>query len=405
MLATLERGIQGGKWFSLIDKVWRTENLQSAAQKVAQGKSEKKSDGRKCRRYLEQSSWRLPRLQEKLKRGDYQPQPAQRVWIPKLGSKELRPLGIPPVENRVVETAIRNVIEPIFEHDFAEHSYGFRPGRGAKDALRRVQRLLDGGKVWVVDADIKGYFDNIPQDQLMAAVKERISDGALLELIELFLKQGVMEDGKGWTPTQTGTPQGAVLSPLLANIYLNPLDHRMARRGRAMVRYADDFVILCDSQEEAEAALAEVRQWMEAAGLTLHPTKTRIVDASQKGGFDFLGYHFERGYRWPRKKSLEKLREAIRAKTRKLRSGSLSDIIGDVNRTLRGWLEYFKHSHWMTFKPLDGWVRQRMRTILRKRHKGSGRARGRDHQRWPNAYFAELGLISLATARAKASRP
>jgi RNA-directed DNA polymerase len=404
MLTTLERGIKGSKWFSLIDKVWKAENLQSAAQKVARGKSEKKPDGRKCRRYLEQSTWRLPRLQEKLKRGEYQPQPAQRVWIPKLGSKELRPLGIPPVENRVVEMAIRNVIEPIFEHDFAEHSYGFRPGRGAKDALRRVQKLLDGGKTWVVDADIKGYFDSIPQDPLMAAVKERISDGALLELIERFLKQGVMESCKGWTPTLTGTPQGAVLSPLLANIYLNALDHLTARHGRAMVRYADDFVILCDTQEEAEAALAEIRQWMEAAGLTLHPTKTRIVDASQKGGFDFLGYHFERGYRWPRKKSLEKFREAIRAKTRKLRSGSLSDIIGDANLTLRGWFEYFKHSHWTTFEPLDGWVRQRLRTILRKRHKGSGRARGRDHQRWPNAYFAGLGLISLATARAKASR-
>jgi RNA-directed DNA polymerase len=404
MLATLERGIKGGKWFSLIDKVWKRENLQSAAQKVACGKSRKKPDGRKCHRYLEQSAWRLPRLQEKLKQGQYEPQPAQRVWIPKLGSKEMRPLGIPPVENRVVEMAIRNVIEPIFEHDFAEHSYGFRPGRGAKDALRRVQELLNSGKVWVVDADIKGYFDNIPQDQLMAAVKERISDGALLELIERFLKQGVMESGKGWTPTLTGTPQGAVISPLLANIYLNPLDHLMIRQGRAMVRYADDFVILCGSKEEAEETLAQVRQWMEAAGLTLHPTKTRIVDASQKGGFDFLGYHFERGYRWPRKKSLEKFREAIRAKTRKLRSGSMSDIIGEVNQTLRGWFEYFKHSHKTTFKPLDGWVRQRLRTILRKRHKGSGRARGRDQQRWPNAYFAELGLISLTTARAKASR-
>lgn len=404
MLVTLERGIKGGKWFSLIDKVWKRENLQSAAQKVACGKSPKKPDGRKCRRYLEQSAWRLPRLQEKLKQGQYEPQPAQRVWIPKLGSKEMRPLGIPPVENRVVEMAIRNVIEPIFEHDFAEHSYGFRPGRGAKDALRRVQGLLNSGKVWVVDADIKGYFDNIPQDQLMAAVKERISDGALLELIERFLKQGVMESGKGWTPTLTGTPQGAVISPLLANIYLNPLDHLMIREGRAMVRYADDFVILCGSKEEAEDTLARIRQWMEAAGLTLHPTKTRIVDASQKGGFDFLGYHFERGYRWPRKKSLEKFRETIRAKTRKLRSGSMSEIIGEVNQTLRGWFEYFKHSHKTTFQPLDGWVRQRLRTILRKRHKGSGRARGRDQQRWPNAYFAELGLISLTTARAKASR-
>lgn len=404
MLATLERGVKGGKWFSLIDKVWRTENLQSATQKVARGKSRKKPDGRKCHRYLEQSHWRLPKLQETLKAGNYQPLPAQRVWIPKLGSKELRPLGIPPVENRVVEMAIRNVLEPIFEHDFAEHSYGFRPGRGAKDALRRVQKLLEGGKIWVVDADIKGYFDNIPQDQLMAAIRERISDGAVLKLIERFLKQGVMESGKGWTPTEMGTPQGAVMSPLLANIYLNPLDHQMVRQGREMIRYADDFIILCDTQPEAEAALAEVQQWMEAAGLTLHPTKTRIVDASQKGGFDFLGYHFERGYRWPRQKSLEKFKEAIRATTSKKRPGSLSEVIGEVNQTARGWFGYFKHSHWTTFVPLDKWIRQRLRTILRKRHKGSGRARGKDHQRWPNAYFAELGLFSLTSARAKASR-
>ena len=404
MLATLERGIKGGQWFSLIDKVWKMENLQSAAARLAKGKSAKKADGRRCRRYLEQSHWRLPTLQDKLKSDDYQPRPVQRVWIPKLGSQELRPLGVPTVEDRVVQTALRNVLEPIFEHTFAPHSYGFRPGRGAKDALRRVQQLLDGDKVWVVDADIKGYFDNIPQDKLLAAVGQHVSDGKVLELLQRFLKQGVMESGKGWSPTENGTPQGAVISPLLANIYLNPLDHRMAGGGWEMVRYADDFVILCASREAAQAALEAVRQWTEAAGLTLHPTKTRIVDASQQGGFDFLGYHFERGYRWPRQKSLDKLRTAIRQKTSRVRSGSMSEITTDINRTLRGWFEYFKHSHWTAFKPLDPWIRQRMRTILRKRHKGTGRARGRDYQRWPKAYFAALGLISLLTARMKASQ-
>jgi RNA-directed DNA polymerase len=295
MLATLERGIKGGQWYSLIDKVWKMENLQSAAERLAKGKSAKKADGRRCRRYLEQSRWRLPTLQAKLKTGDYQPRPVQRVWIPKLGGQELRPLGVPTVEDRVVQTALRNVLEPIFEHTFAPHSYGFRPGRGAKDALRRVQQLLDVGKAWVVDADIKGYFDNIPQDKLLSAVGQHVSDGKVLELLQRFLEQGVMESGKGWSPTENGTPQGAVISPLLANIYLNPLDHMMAGQGAEMVRYADDFVILCASREEAQAALEAVRRWMEAAGLTLHPTKTRIVDASQPGGFDFLGYHFERG--------------------------------------------------------------------------------------------------------------
>jgi RNA-directed DNA polymerase len=403
MVATLERGITGGQWYSLIDKVWKMENLQRAAQKVAEGKSPKKPDGCRCRQYAEQSARRLPPLQRNIQSGQYWPEPAHRVWIPKLGSKELRPLGIAPVENRVVEMALRNVIEPIFERDFAPHSYGFRPGRGAKDALRRVQQLLNEGQCWIVDADLKGYFDSIPQDKLEAAVAERIADGAVLEIMRRFLKQGVMESGKGWSPTETGTPQGAVLSPLLANIYLDPLDHLMARRGWAMVRYADDFVILCESQEQAERALAEVRTWVEAAGLVLHPTKTRIVDASQRGGFDFLGYHFERGYRWPRQKSLDKFKEAIRAKTRRTRSGSMSEIVEETNRTLRGWFGYFKHSIGNIFPPLDQWVRGRLRTILRKRHKGKGRARGRDHQTWPNAYFAQLGLISLALTRAQAA--
>ncbi len=403
MLATLERGIKGGKWYSLMDKVWKMENLQNAVARVARHKSKQKPDGRRCRRYAEQKDQRLPALQKQLQTGAYQPQPVKRVWIPKLGSQELRPLGIPPVENRVVEMAVRQVIEPIFEQTFAEHSYGFRPLLGAKDALRRVQQLLNAGLIWIVDADVKGYFDNIPQDKLLALMAEYISDGAVLEFIRRSLKQGVMESAKGWQPTETGTPQGAVISPLLANIYLNPLDHRMAQQGWEMVRYADDFIILCASAEQAQAALATVRQWMEQAGLTLHPTKTRIVKASEPGGFDFLGYHFERGYRWPRKKSLDKLKDALRAKSKRQRPDSVEDIIEDVNRSLRGWMNYFQHSHWTTFKPLDQWIRQRLRSILRKRHKLSGRARGRDHQRWPNDYFAIRGLISLALARVKAA--
>lgn len=403
MLATLERGITGGKWFSLIDKVWKMENLQSAVKKVAEGKSEQKADGRRCRRYAEASQRKLPLLQAKLKSGEYRPEAVQRVWIPKLGSKELRPLGVPQVEDRVVEMALRNVIEPIFENVFAEHSYGFRPNRGAKDALRRVVQLLEQGQCWVVDADIKGYFDNIPQDQLMEALREQISDGKVLEMIEQMLKKGVMERVKGWQPTEKGTPQGAVISPLLANVYLNPLDHLMAQQGREMIRYADDFVILCSNQQEAEAALEEVRKWMDKAGLSLHPTKTRIVNAVAAGGFDFLGYHFERGYRWPREKSLGKFKEVIRQKTPRSRPGGMDEIIEDINRTLRGWFGYFKHSHRTTFGPLDQWIRQRLRSIMRKRHKGKGRARGRDHQRWPNDYFVALGLISLASARAHAA--
>ena len=169
-----------------------------------------------------------------------------------------------------------------------------------------------------------------------------------------------------------------------------------------MVRYADDFVVMCESEQKANEVLKQLSEWVEGAGLTLHPTKTRIVDASQKGGFDFLGYHFERGHRWPRKKSLEKFRETIREKTGRLKPGNMKDIVTEVNRTLGGWFEYFKHSVVNIFEKEDKWVRGRLRAILRKRNKGTGRARGRDHQRWPNAYFADLGLISLALARSKA---
>jgi RNA-directed DNA polymerase len=173
-------------------------------------------DGQSCEQYRKRAPERLMRLQEQIKNGSYSPPPVKRVWIPKLGSKELRPAGIPTVEDRVVQTAVRNVIEPIFENIFAEHSYGFRPGRGAEDALRRVDHLLKAGKGWVADADLKGYFDTIPQDILLAAVAEHISDGALLDLLGKMLRQGVMETGKDWQPSETGTPQGAVVSPLLA---------------------------------------------------------------------------------------------------------------------------------------------------------------------------------------------
>lgn len=199
-----------------------------------------------------------------------------------------------------------------------------------------------------------------------------------------------------------GTPQGEVLSPLLSNLYPDPLDHHMARRGYEMVRYADDFVILCRSEAEAQAALREVARWTEQAGRLLHPTKTRIVDATQKGGFDFLGYHFERGYRWPRPKSLQKLQDTIRTQTRRTNGQSLRWIIVDVNSSLRGWFEYFKHSHASTFPRLDAWIRMRLRSILRKRQKRRGRGRGRDHQRWPNAFFAAHGLYSLTAAHALA---
>ncbi len=401
MLTALEQGVKGGKWYSLIDKVYFKGNLRKAFQRVKENKGAAGVDHQTIEMFESQLEENLDRLSKALREETYCPQAIRRVWIPKPGGSEKRPLGIPTVRDRVAQTALRNALEPIFERDFAEHSYGFRPGRGCKDALRRVDGLLKAGYTHVVDADLRSYFDTIPQPQLLERIREKVSDGRVINLVTAYLEQEVMEAMGHWIPEQ-GTPQGAVISPLLSNIYLDPLDHLMAGTGCEMVRYADDFVILCRSREEAQRALEAVRGWTAQAGLALHPDKTRVVDATQRGGFDFLGYHFDRGYRWPRKKSIKKFKDSIRAKTRRSNGKSLEETISEVNRSLMGWFEYFKHSHKFTFRPLDQWIRMRLRSILRNRIGLKGRGRGRDHHRWPNAFFAEHGLFSLSAARAMA---
>lgn len=381
-----------------MDKTHHPANLQSAYNKVWCNGGSAGVDGQTVRHFEQHAQSELERLHEQLRDGTYRPQPLRRARIPKPGSNEKRPLGIPAVRDRIVQGALRHVLEPIFETDFAEHSYGFRPGRGAKDALRRVDTLLKAGHTCVVDADLKSYFDTIPHDRLMALLKERVADGRALALVESFLRAGVLEESKGWQPTTRGTPQGGVISPLLANVYLNPLDHQMEKAGWEMVRYADDFVILCRTQAEAQAALDAVRAWVSQAGLTLHPDKTRVVDATQPGGFDFLGYHFERGMRWPRKKSLEKLKDRLRVKIPRLSGRSLKHIIADVNRTLRGWYGYFQHSKANVFPAVDGFVRRRLRSLLEKRRGRTRHGLGPAQRRWPNEWFARRGLLSLTAA-------
>jgi len=401
MLAALEQGVKGGKWFSLIDKVYALPNLRAAFAKVKANAGAAGVDRQTIEMFEAHLEANLQKLAEELCASRYQPRAVRRTWIKKLGKRhEKRPLGIPTIRDRVVQTALRNVLEPIFEKDFATQSYGFRPGRGCKDALRRVVDLVAAGYTWVVDADLQSYFDTIPHEPLLERVREKVSDGRVLELVSAYLKQPVMESHQQWTP-HGGTPQGAVLSPLLSNIYLHPLDHLMAREGYEMVRYADDFVILCRSEAQAQRAVERIQQWTASAGLTLHPHKTRIVEANTEPGFEFLGYHFKRGSRWPRKKSEQKLKQTVQAKTKRTSGLSLNLIIENVNRTLIGWFEYFQHSHRTTFPSLDGWVRMRLRSILRKRQGLRGRGRGRDHQRWPNAFFAQHGLFSLTTAHAK----
>lgn len=398
MLSALVNGVRGGKWFSLMDKVFAPKTLALAWTKVRDNKGAAGVDGQSIARFAAQSELYLAELSAALKDGTYRPEAVKRVDIPK-GDGRTRPLGIPTVKDRIVQQAVRLVIEPIFEHGFAEGSFGFRPKRGCHDALREVDRLIKEGFTYVVDADLQAYFDTIPHDRLVGRIENKIIDGKVLGLIRSWLMADILRGREQWTPVQ-GSPQGAVISPLLANIYLDPLDHLMAARGYRMVRYADDFVILCRTREDADAALEVVRSWVADNGLTLHPEKTHVGDCSIRGqGFEFLGYRFEAGMRHVRKKSEDKLKETIRSKTKRTRGDSLEMIVVDVNRTLRGWFGYFKHARPSIFRRLDKMTRRRLRAILRKQDKRPGRGRSLDdHQRWPNAFFANAGLFALHTA-------
>jgi RNA-directed DNA polymerase len=398
MVSALVNGVKGGKWFSLVDKVIRPTTLDAAWRKVARNKGAAGVDGQSTERFAMQAERYLRELHDDLKDGTYRPNPVKRVEIPK-GDGRTRPLGIPTVKDRIVQTALKMTIEPVFEVQFRPGSYGFRPGRSCKDALREVDRLLKEGNTFAVDADLKSYFDSIPHDRLMALVAGSISDGRILSLIDGFLGQDIMKDMTRWQPT-TGTPQGAVISPLLANLYLHPFDLLMEQNGWHMVRYADDFVILCRTEAEARAALRQVEAWAAENGLTLHPDKTRVGDSRQPGqGFEFLGYRFEAGRRLVRKKSLKALKDKVRARTIRSRGDSLDRIIGDLNPVLRGWFGYFKHATPALYRVIDGFIRRRLRAILRKQEKrpGIGRCEA-DHQRWPNAFFAAHGLFTLRTA-------
>jgi RNA-directed DNA polymerase len=410
MLAALARGNNSRQWHTLIDKVFAPKNLRLALETVTARKGAPGVDGQTTEAVKARAEEEIALIARLLQEGRYEPEAVRRTWIDKLGSPEKRPLGIPTVRDRIVQSALLHILEPIFERDFAEGSYGFRPGRSARQAVEVVEQSLARGCTWIVDADLKGYFDSIPQEKLLACVREKVADGRVLALLEKFLKQGVMETGKGWEPTSQGTPQGAarppcaslvpsassVISPLLANIYLDSLDHEMALRGRQMTRYADDFILLCQSETEAQEALAEVRQWVEAAGLTLHPEKTRIVNTAAGESFEFLGWHFERGYKWPREKSQQKFKETIRKRTKRRSGQALPKIIAGLNRVIRGWGNYFQGGVRNVPQKLEKWVRMRIRSILRRRAGRRGRGRGLDHHRYPNAWLTAQGLISLS---------
>ena len=395
MLAALKKGVKGSKWHSLIDKVSSLDTLMLGWAQVERNAGAAGVDRMSVKKFAQARNRYLAELARALRDGSYSPQPVRRVYIPKGNGR--RPLGIPAVKDRVVQAALKLVIEPIFEHEFEPRSFGFRQGLGCKDALREVDRHLKAGHFWVVDADLQSYFDTIPHAALLAKVGNRIADGRVLELVERFLKQDIMDDMKRWTPT-SGSPQGAVISPLLANIYLHEFDVEMREAGLIMVRYADDAVVLCCSREEAQSALARMRAWVTANGLTLHPDKTHLGDCRVDGqGFEFLGYRFEAGKRWVRKKSLMSLRDKIRAKTKRNEGNSIDYVIASLNPTLRGWYGYFQHAHRFTFSTLDGFIRRRLRAMLRRQKHRPGQGRClRDHKQWPNAFLADLELFTMS---------
>lgn len=400
MLSALEGGVKGGRWYALMDKVVRPDNLRSSWERVRSNGGAAGVDHVSVGAFERDAERHLEKVRGMLVDGSYRPQAVRRVHIPKPGRPgETRPLGIPTVRDRVVQGALRNVLEPIFEAGFAEHSYGFRPGRGAKDALRRVRQLIDAGHVHVVDADLKSYFDTIPHDALLDRVREKVTDGSVLSLVTAFLEAGVMEGTETVRP-EAGTPQGGVISPLLANLYLDPLDHLVAGRGWEMVRYADDFVILCRTAEEAREALAVVTEWTANAGLRLHPDKTRLVDLdTDKEGFTFLGYRFTRKWHAVGKKGRERIRERVRELTPRTSGHSLKVVVEKLNRVLRGWYQYYRHARPTALRRLDQFVRARLRAILWRRKRRKGYPPPAAHEKWPIAFFQELGLFSNLAAR------
>lgn len=399
MLEALERGVKGGKWFTLIDKVGSVKVLHRAFELVKKNHGAAGVDRQSIAMFEKQLEHHLAGLAEQLRSGSYRPLPVKRVYIPK-SSGEQRPLGIPAVRDRVVQAAMRMTLEPIFEHGFADTSFGFRPRRSAHGAIQRLEELLASGHVHIVDVDLKSYFDTIPHDALMAQIEQKIADGKVLALLRSFLTAGVLEDGVvTWNPT--GSPQGAVISPLLANLYLDPLDHLLRAQGYEAIRYADDMVIVCREAAQAHSALTLLQQWTASAGLTLHPEKTRIVNATE-AAFEFLGYCFDPRWRIPRRTSLQKFKDKVRSLTKRAHGHNLDFTMRRLLApVIRGWGSYFRFCSEWCFERLDQWIRMRLRSILRKRAGLRGHGRGADHQKWPNAWFAEHGLLSLVAVRAR----
>lgn len=392
--------IQQSSHFDEIDdppsfhSVYDLASLRASFTQVKKNKGASGTDGQTISSFEQNLEEHLLSLASDLSDGSYTPSPIRRVLINKPGSSEKRPLGISTVRDRVVQTALRSVIEPVFEKSFSDRSYGFRPRLGCLDALKRVKELLKAGYAHVLDADLKSYFDTIPHNRLLERVAQKIDDDQLLMLVKAFLEQQVLSD-LGMIDPIIGTPQGAVISPLLSNIYLDPLDHLMTKQNREMVRYADDFLILCRSQRSAEKARAQVESWAERNGLIIHPEKTKIVNETEKG-FDFLGHHFESGKISPRQKSVKKLKDSVCSMIHASKPKTTQIVIKKLNTTLQGWSEFFQLCPPSAFGELDRWIRMQMR-IHRNRLEPGAHSDTRANE-WTNEYLNKIGLFSLKNA-------
>lgn len=408
------------RWYSLIDKIWAKPNLEGAFQEVKRNKGAAGVDGVTVQAFESKLEDNVQALQHDLQSKTYRSKPVKRVYIPKVDGTQ-RPLGIPTVGDRVVQAAAKRILEPIFEEVFLDCSFGFRPGRSAHMALEKIRKDLLAGYPYVIDADLKSYFDTIPHDKLIAAVREEVVDGSVLELLRRFLESGVMDNGSYHT-NEEGTMQGGVISPLLANIYLHPLDKLMTERGHRITRYADDFVVCCKSRKGAERVLTSIVRFLEQElGLRVHPEKTKIVNSLEES-FVFLGYVFKQGWMLPSDKAKKKFKERVKEITRRNQTVNLDTLIKKrLNPYLRGWGNYFGHGHGISFlREMDSWIRRRLRAVqlrswrkIRKLHRELRRRAFKGdlpklrmtawrnsncmhaHFAMPNKWFKELGLCVL----------
>ena len=398
------------KVHSLVDKVYKMKNLELAWQKVRKNRGAGGIDGESIETFEGNLAENLTKLHEELKADTYQPQPVRQKMIPKPGQpgKE-RPLGIPRVYDRVCQQALTNRLEPIFEPVFDDANFGYRKGRSAKDALRKVWKELQEGREWIVDADLKDFFGSVDHEKLLLLITQRIADGRVLSIIESILKAGCYTQGKT-LPTERGTPQGGVVSPLLSNILLTPFDGEMRKKGYRLTRYADDWVITCKTRSEAQLALTSAKRILEKLGVTLHAEKTRIVHV--RHGFEFLGFKIKRGkpsslklapekirsgvvpgslYAYPREKSIRHFREQIRALTRRKAPIKTQELIGQINPVIRGWGNYYCKAHVrLLFNQLDRWIVRRIWSHKYKRWRNAGWKKFSS----PRLY-GEMGLVNL----------